>query len=73
MKPASKLTLLYTISGITWILLSDQLAFYLFGDYEIYTQNLFHTTKGILYVVSTGVLLYFISSKFNRELEEKIR
>lgn len=73
MKSAIKITIIYLIIGVTWIVLSDKVAFYLFGDYEIYTQNLFQIIKGIFYVVTTAVILFILINSFNRKIEDKVR
>lgn len=73
MKPAIKITIAYLVIGVTWIVLSDKIAFYFFGDYEIYTQNLFQIIKGLFYVMTTAIILFFLINSFNRKIEEKVR
>jgi two-component system CheB/CheR fusion protein len=72
MKPALKITLIYLFFGIVWIIMSDSATEYLFGDshsQELYAQ-LF---KGIFYVCTTGLLLYFLINRYQIKLEEKVK
>jgi len=72
MKSALKITLIYLFFGIVWIILSDSAAEYLFGgsrSKELYIQ-LF---KGIFYVCTTGLLLYFLISRYQKKLEEQVK
>lgn len=73
MKSAIKITIIYLVIGIAWIIISDKVAYYFFGDFEIYTQNLFQILKGIFYVVTTAIILFILINSFNRKIEEKVR
>ncbi|MGM0478464.1 MAG: sensor histidine kinase [Bacteroidota bacterium] len=72
MKSALKITLIYTLIGVLWIVLSDKVAYYLFSDFEIYTQNLFQIIKGIFYVLMTAFILYTLIHSYNRKIDEKV-
>lgn len=72
MKSALKITLIYLFFGIAWIILSDSATEYLFGNSkskELYIQ----LSKGIFYVVTTSLLLYFFINRYQKRLEEKVK
>ena len=72
MKSALKITLIYILIGVLWIVLSDKIAYYLFSDFEIYTQNLFQIIKGIFYVLMTALILYTLINAYNKKIDEKV-
>lgn len=65
-----KIPLIYIIIGVSWITLSDSaldlLEQYIDPKIAHYTASI----KGILYVISTGILLYFLIKKERRKLIE---
>jgi signal transduction histidine kinase len=63
---ATRITLIYIVLGITWILFSDKLMFVVFDD--THTLNLVSTYKGWFYVLLTGWLLYML---ITRELKKR--
>lgn len=69
-----KITAVYLVIGVLWILLSDKVLNFLANDKEIIT--IFSLIKGCMYVTVTGIILYFlISNSINKlkktELEMK--
>ncbi|NVO19592.1 MAG: hypothetical protein HXX13_07820 [Bacteroidetes bacterium] len=58
---ASRITLIYVILGVLWILFSDRLMFFIFQD--THTLNLVSTYKGWFYVLITGWLLFSLIKK----------
>lgn len=72
MKSSLKITLIYLFFGIAWIILSDSATDYLFGDSR---SKEFHVQlfKGIFYVCTTGLLLYFLINKYQKKLQNKIK
>lgn len=72
MKSAQKITLIYLLIGIIWIVLSDSVSEYLFGDSKS-KESSFQLIKGIFYVCATGVLLYFLIDRYQKKLEEKVK
>lgn len=71
MKTALKITGIYFIVGMLWILVSDQMVMMYFGDDAINIQAL-QTYKGILFVVVTAVILLLLLKKHYRNLDRKI-
>jgi signal transduction histidine kinase len=63
---ATRITFIYVILGIIWILFSDKLMFVLFDD--THTLNLVSTYKGGLYVLLTGWMLFLL---IKRELKKR--
>lgn len=72
MKSTTKITLIYLVLGILWIVISDHLLYYFFKDSELYEQSLFQLLKGIFYVSITAVLLFFLVRNYQKKLEDKI-
>ncbi len=69
-----KITAVYLVIGVLWILLSDKVLNFLANDKEMIT--IFSLIKGCMYVTVTGIILYFlISNSINKlkktELEMK--
>lgn len=62
-KSATKIATLYLIIGVGWILLSDRL---LWGDF-FDKYIVFQTFKGIFYVLTTGMLLWFLVHKMENK------
>lgn len=57
-KHALKITAIYLLVGSLWIIFSDMLTERLIpGRYDVMLVSM---TKGILYVISTAILLYFL-------------
>lgn len=57
------ISLIYTVLGINWILFSDSFVSYIFSD-NIREMYKFQTIKGCFYVIITGLLLYYMISRF---------
>jgi diguanylate cyclase len=53
-----KIILIYVILGFAWILLSDYILELIFEEPE--TQQMLQSVKGIFYVTSTAIVIYFI-------------
>jgi len=68
-KTPIRTVLFYTIFGILWILLSDQILKLLVPD-SISHQVLIQTIKGWLFVAASASLIYFILRKDVRALQE---
>ncbi|MHA1226947.1 MAG: PAS domain S-box protein [Candidatus Hodarchaeales archaeon] len=69
-----KISVIYVIMGVFWILFSDRVAEVLFPDTNL--LSLVHTIKGIAYVFVTGILLFsliYISFQALKETEEVSR
>lgn len=67
LKPVVYLTATYLILSILWILLSDSLAIKLTGKNTAALYQL-QQAKGIFFVVLSGMVLFFLSRKFYRNL-----
>ena len=57
-KPALSISLIYLVSGVVWIWVSDRFPVAFITDKQ--TMILFQTLKGFFYVSITAVLLYFL-------------
>src|SRR5688572_23076238 len=67
---ALRVTSIYAVFGILWILFSDALVDWLFGSYPD-TIHLIQSIKGNLYVVVTSLLLYFLIRYETKRYQEK--
>lgn len=63
---AVKITLIYFITGLLWILFSDQLFLSISGSTEVLTD--FQSIKGAIFVALTAFLLFLL---INREIHRK--
>lgn len=63
---AVKITLIYFITGLLWILFSDRLVLGISGSSEVLTD--FQTIKGAVFVTFTAFLLFLL---INREIKRK--
>jgi len=84
-KSAIRLSLFYIVFGSLWIILSDEILEWLITDYQTYQT--IQTYKGWLYVIITGILLYFLvlrtlklyesarsqTSDINEELNQQLK
>lgn len=61
-----KIVAIYAVFGILWIYFSDSLLAFLIKDVEII--NRIQTYKGILYVLATSALLYFLMRRWIGEI-----
>lgn len=68
-KEAVKISLIYAIIGIAWIILSDELLEYIFKDIEIYRH--FQTYKGWFYILITTLLVFSLVSRRVKLLREE--
>lgn len=73
MKSSLKITVIYALSGILWILLSDKLLLWIIRDKNLAEMSYIQTLKGIFYVTFTALLLFFLVISYHRKLNEKIR
>lgn len=71
-RPSTKIAALYIFIGIVWILTSDSLLLLFFSERELEEISYIQTSKGIFYVVATGVLLYLLVSRYYRKLRDKV-
>jgi len=84
-KSAIRLSFFYIVFGSLWIILSDEVLELLITDYRVYQK--IQTYKGWLYVIFTGILLYFLilrtlklyenarsqTIKINEELNQQLK
>ncbi len=66
-----KVTLVYLIFGLLWILLSDKLLSLWMAD-DVLAMAKVQTIKGCFYVVLTAALLYVLIRRYNSELNDKV-
>lgn len=57
-RSAIRITVIYLMYGVVWILTTDQLLEFMFGDTSYY--HFLQTIKGWVYVVITAILLYVL-------------
>lgn len=63
---AEVISLSYLSLGVLWIFLSDKVTTYIFSD-DIISMTKFQLSKGIFFVIATGVYIYFLTkSLFDR-------
>jgi light-regulated signal transduction histidine kinase (bacteriophytochrome) len=67
MKPYLKITLIYLILSVAWILLSDRAVLLLLG-HDIAEFSYFQTFKGLFFVASTALFLFFLMRHYYKEL-----
>ncbi len=72
LKPATKITLLYVLLGISWIFLSDRILYKFVTVQDERSQILLQNVKGTLYVLLTGYLLYILIKSFYRKMEARL-
>lgn len=72
MKSALKITLIYLFFGIAWIVSTDIASEYLLSDSKN-KEGSFQLIKGIFYVCTTGILLYFLINRYQKKLEEQVK
>ncbi|MBL7718917.1 MAG: PAS domain S-box protein [Flavipsychrobacter sp.] len=71
LKPAVKITLIYLVCGLLWILLSDRLlAAVCGGNEQLLVQA--QTYKGFFFVGFTSLLLFFLVKRFYREIAGEV-
>jgi|AntRauTorcE11897_2_1112592.scaffolds.fasta_scaffold00559_5 PAS domain S-box-containing protein len=66
---ALSITLLYLVTALLWILLSDQFLVWITNDPQLISQ--YQTYKGIFYVLVTGGFLYILVNKSNQEADSQ--
>lgn len=67
-----KITLIYLISGVLWILISDRFLLLFFHDYELKRLTYLQTIKGFFYVTSTALLLYLLLKRQYKIINAKV-
>jgi HD-GYP domain-containing protein (c-di-GMP phosphodiesterase class II)/PAS domain-containing protein len=71
-RSALRIALIYAVLGATWIIISDGLLTVFDNSYPNYT-NLFALTKGILFVLITTLLLYYLITQANQHIHRSNR
>ncbi len=64
----TKITTIYFLFGVAWILLSDEILFYFIKDVEQLTK--IQSFKGWTFIVVTSILLYFLVKEYENEKNE---
>ena len=65
MNTSIKITLSFLIFGIVWICLTDFISLSV-SDHNLKRYNEIQTTKGIVFIVLSAALIYFVSKKLNK-------
>lgn len=71
MKAVFKITGIYLGVALLWILLSDEVALWLFGD-DIMRLKTAQTLKGVLFVLITAILLFYLLKRHYNLLNHQI-
>jgi len=66
-----KISLIYIIIGILWILLSDTAALWLSDHVHRSLLNLFSVGKGVCFVLCTGWVLFILMDKEHKKLSQQ--
>ena len=66
--PAVKLTLVYLVLSVIWILVSDKVAVSIAQNSAIRLEKI-QSIKGLFFVGSLAFLLYFLSNKFYKDIQ----
>lgn len=69
--PALKITILYLIFSLIWILTGDELVAQLAGDDAEANQHL-QNMKGVTFVILSGSLLFFTAFRYFKNLQETL-
>jgi light-regulated signal transduction histidine kinase (bacteriophytochrome) len=72
MKQELKVTFLYGLVGILWILISDEIISTFISESDMESMIYFQNVKGIFYIVATGIMLYVLLKKHNDAMNLKI-
>jgi light-regulated signal transduction histidine kinase (bacteriophytochrome) len=73
MKPELKITLIYLVAGVLWIILSDWLILTIFENSKLKDTVALQTIKGVFYVTCTAVLLFFLVRNYYNSLNQKMK
>ncbi len=68
-KESIKISLIYAVFGVIWILLSDEILEYIIRDIRFYKQ--FQTYKGWFYILITTIMLYLLILRRVKLLKEE--
>ncbi|GAA4772035.1 MULTISPECIES: sensor histidine kinase [Flavobacterium] len=71
-KPEMKITLIYLVSGILWILISDRFLLFFFNDFELKKLTYLQSVKGFFYVASTALLLFLLLRRQYKIINAKV-
>tara|TARA_R110000850_G_scaffold109303_1_gene222108 strand:+ start:5672 stop:6592 length:921 start_codon:yes stop_codon:yes gene_type:complete len=71
MKTALKITGIYFIVGLLWILVSDEMVLWFVGD-DVLNIKAVQTLKGIFFVTVTAAILFLLLKNYYRKLDKKI-
>ena len=69
--PSAKLALIYLGFSVLWILLSDELVSQI-ARHDINVIRQLQSAKGIVFVISSGLLLYFTSRRIYKYLQDSL-
>lgn len=67
---AFKIVIIYVISGVLWIALSDRILDWLKGRVDVSILLFIGSVKGLIFVFVTGMVLYKLISNYNTKLHE---
>ena len=73
MKASLKFSLIYIVVGTFWIVWSNNFIEYVLADYSRETIDLIKELDNILYVLLTGVLLFFLIKRQYKYIDDKVR
>ncbi len=67
-----RITLIYLVIGVFWILVSDSILLLIVNEHQQSQFSFFQTAKGLFYVFSTAVILYFLIRQYYIALNQKM-
>jgi light-regulated signal transduction histidine kinase (bacteriophytochrome) len=73
MRAGIKITILYVLAGVIWIIWSDKLLEYLFSGYGDEVVSTIKSVDAIIYVLLTGILLFFLIQRQYSYLGDKVK
>ncbi|GAB2991911.1 hypothetical protein GCM10027284_05720 [Cyclobacterium sediminis] len=73
MKASLRISLIYIVAGIFWIVWGDNLVEFIFSNKSNETIQLLKVSANILYFLLTGILLYILIQKQFNYLDDKVK
>ncbi|WP_339922604.1 ATP-binding protein [uncultured Cyclobacterium sp.] len=73
MMASFKITLIYVLAGIIWIVWSNEFAEYFFANYSKDSIDFIKSIDGVVFVLITGALLYFLIQRQYKYLGDKVQ
>lgn len=72
LKEPFKITLIYFVVGVVWILLSDRILLVFLSQKEILEFSYLQSIKGLIFVFVTALILYFLVNKYYNSFMSRV-